>query len=156
MATKVKETPVIEPVVVSVPAPSPGFLPRLRYRRVECDWIEPEEGSSPFWADVVCSLTPAQIEAIPAGPDAWIPDICKAIAPYVRAWNVMALNVVTGQVEDVPPPAEGGAEAFGMVEPLIVIFLANRIRRMYLGDPIERPKESSKPASTDVTPSVAD
>ncbi len=38
------------------------------------------------------------------------------IAPFIREWNVMGISAVTGEDTPVPPPAEGGAAVYDLIE----------------------------------------
>lgn len=130
-----------------------GFVPRRRYRRVACDWLDAEEGHEPFWAELVCSLTPDEVDSIPIGDGVTLLETWQGIARYVRAWNALAFDSQTGELRPVPPPAEIGPDAFRVVDSVIGPWIAITLKRIYLGiGDSDRPKGSTPPASTDATP----
>ena len=55
------------------------------------------------------------------------------VAPHVVWWNFKALNQMTGELEDVPPPSEYGGEIFSLVPPRIFNDIYNRL----IGGPVK-------------------
>lgn len=123
-----------------------GYIPR-RTKEVTADWEVPD-GSEPFRATIITSLSFAEIDAIPLNGEATYQDIFSAIAPYVVAWNAMGRNAETGEYEPVPAPAEAGPEALRVVDPLVSIFLAAKLKRVHLGDPEAREKKEPHASDT--------
>jgi hypothetical protein len=138
-----------------------GYRPKARTRRIVADqerWPDaletlwpmwPEEGAEPFWADIRENLTFADLDHIPV-TGATFADQWKAIAPWVVAWNAMALDPGTGEWEPVPPPAEAGPDALktqpSSVTAFIVLCLKNG-----LGTDV--PKGRKRSDDTDATAS---
>ena len=116
----------------AAPAPT-GFQIRPRYREVTCDLFELEDGEVPFTATIRTNLTFAQLEEIPSGDDATFPEVWEVIHPYVIAWNLMAEDASTGEIVDVPPPAEAGPDIAKMLEPQISYWLITQVRTAHLG-----------------------
>lgn len=119
-----------------------GYIPPQRTREIEATF-EAAEGAEPFRATIVTSLTFAEVEAIPFHSEAKWNDIFKAIAPYVLAWNAMGRNPETGQYEPIPAPAEGGWLTLRAVDMSVSLFLAEKLKTVYLGDTDARKKEST-------------
>lgn len=125
-----------------------GYRTKVRTVELVCDWasLEPEEGAPPLTVTVVKNLTFDAINAIPnpyiVNPDGdgvliqTTPELQVAIAPWVLAWNCEALDLKTGQMMPVPPPAEMGADAFRVVDWLIAPWIADKLRNVHrLVDP---------------------
>jgi hypothetical protein len=129
-----------------------GFVAQGRYRRVECDWIQPADGHDPLWAEIRSDLPFAALDALPLGTDDQYTDLWRAIAPHVRAWNALGLDITTGTYQPVPPPAEMGPDAFSHVDPLIGIWIGTKLKTTYR-EAITGPKASSAPAPSVPTPS---
>ena len=110
------------------------------------EWDVPD-GSEPFRATIITSLSFAEIDAIPLNGEATYGDLFAAIAPYVVAWNAMGRNAETGEYELLPPPAEAGPDVLRLVEPLITTFLAIKLKRVHLGD--EAVREKKEPPAND-------
>jgi hypothetical protein len=123
-----------------------GYIPR-RTKDVVADWEVPE-GSEPFRATIITSLSFAEIDAIPLDGSASYGQLFQVIAPYVVAWNAMGRNAETGAYEPLPPPAEAGPDVLRLVEPMITMFLAIKLKRVHLGDEAERPKGSTPSGTT--------
>lgn len=109
------EMALIDPVAATVS----GFVPKPRYRRAECDWLEAEEGSEPLWAEVRSDLPLGAIDRIPRDGSCTYNEMWDAIAPHVRAWNAMGQDPETGEWKPVPPPAEIGRDAFALIDPMV-------------------------------------
>jgi hypothetical protein len=131
-----------------------GFIPKPRYRRVECDWLPAEEGSEPLWAEVRADLPFGFINDMPYGSDYTYADIWAAIAPHVRAWNALGYDMATGTYQPVPPPAEGGVEVFKWVDPVIGDWLGFVIKTTYR-TATTNPKANSGSAKPAGGPSAA-
>lgn len=94
--------------------------------------------------------------AIPLGTAARDKDTLQAIAPYVEAWTFRAENLKTGEVIDVPPPAEAGWEVLELISPVAVSKIANWLKYPHLMEgkgwmpsgTTARPSENGKTAST--------
>lgn len=116
----------------AAPAPT-GFISRPRYREVECDWFELEDGEVPFTATIRTNLTFAQLEEIPSGDNATFPEVWEVIHPYVIAWNLMAEDASTGEIVEVPPPAEAGPDVAKMLDAQMSLWLIAQVRMAHLG-----------------------
>lgn len=116
----------------AAPTPISGFRIRPRYRDVECDWFELEEGEEPFRATIRRNLTFEQIHAIPDGDEATFDEIWKEIAPYVTGWNLLAEDD-KGEVVPVPPPAEAGPDVSRMLDAQMSLWLILQVRQAHLG-----------------------
>lgn len=80
-------------------------------------WREIEregEDAAPLRVKVL-DLTTKQTEDIPWGTRVKLRESYEAIAPYVVAWDLRAENIRTGEMIDVPPPAEAGPEVFELL-----------------------------------------
>lgn len=124
-----------------------GYIPR-RTKEVIGPWPD-TEGSDPFCATIVTSLSFAEIEAIPLDKDATFRDLFAAIAPYVVQWNALGRSAASGGYEPLPPPAEAGPDIFRSVDPQISTFLALMLKTVHFGDQEER---SPKSTPSDDTP----
>jgi hypothetical protein len=114
--------------------------------------MEPEDGAEPFWADIRDDLTFAEMDSVK--PSAPFADLWETIAPWVIAWNAIALDQVSGEWKAVPPPAEMGPEAFATQRTQVTNFIAWCIR---LGDGLsDLPKGQRRSADTDGTPNESD
>lgn len=138
------EMALIDPVA----APVSGFVPKPRYRRIECDWIEADEGAEKLWAEIRSDLPFGVIDRIPLGEGHTYNDLWDVITPHVRAWNAMGQDPETGEWKPVPPPSEIGRDAFRLVAPIISNWLGTMLRLTY-ADVISDPKASAPPALTE-------
>lgn len=86
-----------------------------RTKTVACDWFEVPEGEEPFTITVK-RLSFAELDDLPPYNGTKHVDLWPVIAPYVVGWNAIA-ETSDGAWEAVPPPAEGGPEAFQVIEP---------------------------------------
>jgi hypothetical protein len=100
-------------------------------------------GSEPFRATIVTSLSFEEIDAIVLDGSQTFSQLFRSIAPFVVAWNAFARNSETGEFEPLSPPAEAGPDILRAIEPSVSIWLALQIRTAPLGDPAD-PKESSE------------
>jgi len=119
----VDETTAADPIV--------GFVGRGRYRRVECDWFEPEDGRERLWADIRADLAFGFLDDIPLGGDHSYDDLWDAIGPCVRDWNALGFDVASREWRPVPPPATAGRDAFRAVDPLIGLWLGVMLKQTY-------------------------
>lgn len=108
-----------------------GFIPKPRYRRVECDWFEAEEGSTKLVAEIRSDLPFGYLADIPLGGESSYQDLWNVISAHIRSWNALGLDVTTGEYKPVPPPAEIGIDAFRAVDPLIGIWIASMLKQTY-------------------------
>ena len=108
-----------------------GFVGRGRYRRVECDWFEPEDGREPLWAELRADLPFGFLDDIPLGGDHSYHDLWDAIGPCVRDWNALGFDVASREWRPVPPPATAGRDAFRAVDPLIGLWLGVMLKQTY-------------------------
>jgi hypothetical protein len=132
-----------------------GFRPKHRYRRVECEWIEKEEGAEALWAEVRSDLPLGMIDKLPNVGDCTFNELWDAVAPHVRAWNALGQDAESGGWKPIPPPAEAGRDAFGLVDPLIghwLLFVLKTTYRQVITDP----KASTESAPTEKPPSDSD
>lgn len=127
-----------------------GFAPEEEWRWVQCDgqgiWkpLAPRNGATPFRAEILVSLTIAEAERIPTDTGTTLADIWPHLVGRVRAWNVRAANVVTGEWEDVPPPIEGGVESLRAAHSMITEWLAWMLKYPGLRD-ASLPKDATPP-----------
>ena len=77
-------------------------------------------------------------------------DSWEAMYPYVLGWNAQA-ETPDGGWEDVPPPAEAGADAFQMLEPELSVWVFGKVKYGHLGGDDLR-KKPTPPESTPETP----
>ena len=130
--------------------PIGGFVPRPRTKQVVCGWFEPADGAEPLTATIRTDLIYAHIDAINdlrRDPATMLADMWPMLAPFVPAWNAVALDLATGEYAPVPPPAEAGRDAFRSVDPLVTIWLAAELGRVHLGD--DRPKDATPAGSSE-------
>lgn len=140
-----------------------GFIPRTRTRRVECDWLEPEDGHSRLWAVVRCDLPLGVIEELPFGGGHTYAEVWKAIYPYVLDWNALGWDEATDARVALPPPAQGGPDAFKWVDPIVSDWLAFVLKTTYrnlVSDDQKKgssggPSSPSEPASDSSSPANA-
>ena len=123
----------------------PGFVSKARLRRLECDWLEPEEGADRFAAIVDTKMTIEEVDAfcalIASNPS--FADLWAVLTPRVREWNAMALDLGSGDYAPVPPPAEIGEQAFRVVDPIITTWLAFALKQAALGGDLKKDKTPS-------------
>lgn len=131
-----------------------GFVAAGRYRRVECAWLAPAEGHERLWAEIRADLPMAALDDLPLGPDENYIDLWTAIAPHVRAWNALGLDIRTGETKPVPPPAEMGPDAFKHVDPMIGIWIGQQLQQTY-HQAVANPKASAAPPPSASTPRPA-
>jgi hypothetical protein len=125
-----------------------GYIPKPRYRTVECDWFDPEDGAAKLVAEIRSDLPFGYLSDIPLGGESSYQELWTVIAPHVRSWNALGLDVTTGTYQPVPPPGEIGIEAFRAVDPLIGIWVGTMLKQTY-AQAVNNPKASSgseKPA----------
>ena len=126
---------------IDVAAPV-GFRGKPRYRRVECDWLEPEEGADKLYAIVRADLPLGILRTMPYGNGATYTELWGFLAPHVSEWNALAMDAETGEYRPAPAPAEAGPDVFAFVDPVISDWLAFVIKTTYKG--IVDPKASSE------------
>lgn len=126
----------------------PGFVSRERIRRLECDWLSPEEGAEQLWADVNVKMSIDEVDQFgelfggsPSFADLWI-----WLTPRVKAWNAVAFDEATQEYVPVPPPAEAGEAAFRVVDPVITTWLAFALKQAALGGDLK--KEGTQSGTT--------
>lgn len=126
----------------------PGFVAKGRIRRFECEWLEPEEGAEPFWADINVKMTIDEVDAFGEllSGGARVGEAWPWLAPRVVAWNAMAYDIASGEYVPVPPPAEGGEASFRAVESVITSWLAFSLKSGALGGDLK--KEETPSGST--------
>lgn len=142
--------------VTNMQAAPVGYLPsaRPRYRWVECAWTAGEDDGDLFRAEIRSNLTWGDIDAIDLSGALSYADLWALMAPHVRAWNALGVNVETGETEPVPAPMDAGPEAFRCLEPAMTLWLASQLRTVHLGGD-EREKKSATPADSPETASDA-
>lgn len=137
-----------------------GYLPRRRTRELICAFpgLEPEEGAEPLRATVVSSLTFDQLDAIPnpifKDDDDRLfyrhtRELREAIAPFVLAWNCLAIDRESGQPVPLPPPAESGPDILRAVAPEVAVWLGHELRLIHVSG--RDPKETTPSGTTDVS-----
>lgn len=160
-----------------MPKKKAGIVDLARYRRParyrEFTYDEMpglEDGAEPLRVTVQSNLSFAELDAIPYGAGTPYVDVFKAIAPYVTAWNVQRVVHETGQLEDVPPPAEVGWEILQVLDHLEANWLMDKVKFGYLAvaadaeaaqkalrEALERAKKNaSRPSGPTDGPSSAD
>ncbi len=111
-----------------------GYYPgaRARYHWVAFEETEGPEGGEPFRAEIRSNLTWGEVDELRASN--LFVDIFPRLAPYVRAWNLLGLNVETGELEAVPAPADAGPEAFKAMDAELCTWLWLKVCTAHLGD----------------------
>lgn len=71
-------------------------------------------GQAPITIQVY-DLSVGETNAIEYKPTAPVKDVMVQIAPYIVGWDFKAENKATGEVVDVPPPAEAGWEVLDLL-----------------------------------------
>ncbi len=93
-------------------------------------------------------LTMQEVGELVFGPTTPMKDVHASIAPYVVEWDFKAENLLTGELIDVPPPAEIGGEVFEIMEgpigTMIVLWLKSP-QFMERGDDEKKDSSSSEP-----------
>lgn len=109
---------------------TPGYRirPRYAWHTMPADLWNADERPLPLSVLIQNNVTFDQIEAIPYGEGVEYDQIERALAPYVKRWNVTAINVETGEREPVPPPAEAGPDALKVLSAVELEWLAIRIK----------------------------
>jgi hypothetical protein len=133
----------------------PGFVARGRVRRLTCDWLDPEEGAEPLWADVRVDMTIEQVDELARviGSQPSYGDLWEWLTPRVVGWNAVALDQTTGEYVPVQPPAEIGHDAFRVVSPVITTWLAFALKQAALGGDLGKGERRS--GATPVPPSAS-
>lgn len=128
-----------------IPDPD-GFYHSAQYIRIECDWpgLAPLEGCAPLWAELNATLTFADSEQIPDPWQTTFGELYRYVCPHVRAWNARGIDRESGELRPVPPPAEIGPDAFRVVRPLILVWLAFTLKTLHLGGGPNRGKETQE------------
>ncbi len=141
MVSKAKPLTVLEeptPINGAVPR---GYLAaaRPRYRWVTCPWTETADASrqdpddEPFRAEIRTNLTWGEIDSFTFSGDLTFTDLWRIAAPFVRSWNALGTDAVTGEVVPIPPPSEAGPEAFQAIDADLTLWLAGAIKSAHLG-----------------------
>lgn len=94
-------------------------------------------------------LTFTEIDDLPRG-DASHREAWESIYPFVLKWNAQGMTE-EGSWEDVPPPAEAGADAFLMIEPELSAWIWSKLKYGHLGGPelLKNPTPSESGPETD-------
>ena len=126
-----------------------GYLPaaRPRYRWVECEFTRGADGDEPFRALVRSNLTWGEIADLEDVRSRTWTELWALMAPYVAEWNALGRDP-DGNALPVPPPAEGGPDAFRAIDASLTLWLMGELRQVHLGGE-ERGKGSAAPASSD-------
>lgn len=125
-----------------------GYLPaaRPRWLWVTCPLTDDGQGE-PLQVEIRTNLTFGEIDAIDTySGKATFQQLWQAMAPSVRAWNLLRRDLVSGEVVAVPPPLEAGSDVFAALDESLTYWLAMEIRRAHLGGE-ERGKGVSSPES---------
>jgi hypothetical protein len=101
------------------------------------------------------NLTFDQINAIPKGFNATHQQVWEEIAPYITGWNLTALNIESGEVEPVPPPAEAGPDVFRALDSELSAWLISWMRTIHVGGPGAVADQAESARKKGLTPSVA-
>lgn len=134
---------------------SPSPITRIRRTfRIECDWVDPLPGEDKLWAEIA-SLSFDEIDRVKACLRADVPfsETWAVISPYVVRWNAQAIDQLTGDLVDVPPPAEIGGDAFSALEPWVTTWLTVQLARVqftpdFLGGLVRTTAGSTKPSDS--------
>lgn len=156
----------MEATITQIPSAT-GYRTRVRTREFVCEWpdLAPDDGSPPLTATVKQNLTFEEIDAI---PNVFVPDpngerllisvneeTRRVIAPFVLAWNAVAVDQKTGTVYPVPPPAEMGPDAFRVVDWMVAGWLAVKLKNIHRSLPdLDEKKEPA--GSMDATSADTD
>lgn len=124
---------------------SPSFRPKWRW--VTRDEDDDGEGE-PLKVEIRRNLSFGEIEEINTFGRLTFTELWAVMAPHVRAWNVKALDVATGDYYDVQPPAQLGPNQFTFLEPDASFWIAQRLRTAHVADP-DLGKGKRGPDSTD-------
>lgn len=127
------------------PVAPTGYLPaaRARYRWVAMPGDDGPEGE-PFRAEMRANLTFGEIDAIDVYGKLTFEELWRVMAPHVRAWNLLARDMGSGEIVAVPPPAEAGPDALRAIDHASALWLASELRTAHLGGE-ERGKGSPAP-----------
>lgn len=117
----------------AAPAPITGYI---RSKAPRYGWVEyrPDdlpEHAEPLRVKIRINLSIEELNAIPMEEGTLYEDQWAAIAPYVAEWNVLRENHQTGELEQVPPPAEAGPDAFKVLDYAEALWVAQRVRYYY-------------------------
>lgn len=125
----------------------PGFLFASEWVWIDCDWdgLKPRDGAQPLRAEFSTALTVRQAMSLPNpfAAGVTIQEISDAVSPHIRAWNVTAVNLKTGAVEPVPPPAEIGIEAFKDTRPAVAAWCGFILMQLHVQGGPDRPLETT-------------
>lgn len=130
-----------------------GFRRKHRWIRFTCELatLEPEDGCEPLWIEVPNSLTWEEIDTLRFTDDQTYADRWVLIAPYVRAWNAVGVDGVTGDLTPLPPPIEAGPEVFRALDRDICTWIDLTVQNAFRGDQ-KRPKETTPSDDTPTSP----
>ncbi len=118
-----------------------GFRNYPVYRDVEIVHPEYPDDAPPFVATIQRNLTFRQIDELrnlvwdedgKMRPSTTVRDFHKALTPYVKAWNLEA-ETEDGTMAPVPPPMDGGADVFQLLDDYFAHSLFHMIRNAHLG-----------------------
>jgi len=123
-----------------------GFRPKLRTKTIIAELFEPEEGSDPLSVTIAVNLTFEEVDALSAmlssNSKTTFSELFDAIADRVIAWNITSIDRISGEERPVPPPAEIGAQAFRLIDPLITNWIAWKLATIYRDDPDREGKQT--------------
>jgi len=122
-----------QPAVEAVQPAVVGHVIKPRYREFECDWIDLDEGEVPFRATIRVNLSFAEVNALPPLNGSLYVDIWEILAPHVTAWNLEAVDHLTGERKPVPPPAEVGVSAFQATDPMYTHWMYMTLKTAHQG-----------------------
>lgn len=146
MSTRKKSTKASEHT-----APEPFDLSQLRApRRYVWREIEREE-DDPIRVKLL-RLDMREAESIPYSKETPIKELHAAIAPFVAEWNFTAENQHTGEMIDVPPPAEIGGEVFELLDSSIGVEIATWLKLPNVMAQASEKKASTPSVTTDTPP----
>lgn len=95
--------------------PEPFDLSSLR-RATRYVWREVEREDDIPLRVKLRDLSMGETNAIPLTLKTPLTEALEHIAPYVVEWSLTAERTDTGEIVDVPPPAEVGAEVFDLLK----------------------------------------
>ena len=107
------------------------------------------EGAEPLRVKVRVNLSIEEQNAIPVSDGTTFREQWDVIAPYVAEWNVLRENHATGELEQVPAPAEAGPDAFLVLDQLESLWLVQQIKYGYA---IRTDAEKKASTPSDTTP----
>jgi hypothetical protein len=130
----------------------PGFLHTDEWVWIDCEdpSLTPREGAQPLRAEFYVGLTVGEAMALPNpfNGGTTVQQVADAAAPFVRAWNLTAIDRATGEVTPVPPPIEGGFESFKQARPGVASWCVWSLIQLHVNGGPDRPNAETPSGDT--------